>query len=37
MKTKDGNTVQQPTEHGHDSYPQKAEANVARSKMRQDM
>jgi hypothetical protein len=37
MKTKDGNTVQQPTEHCHDSCPQKAEADVARSKMRQDM
>jgi hypothetical protein len=37
MKTKDGNTVQQPTEHCNDSCPQKAEANFARSKMRQDM
>jgi predicted esterase YcpF (UPF0227 family) len=36
MKTKDGNIVQ-PNEHGHDSCPQNAEANVARSKMRQDM
>jgi hypothetical protein len=37
MKTKYGNTVQQPTEHYHDSCPQKAEADVARSKMRQDI
>jgi hypothetical protein len=37
LKTKDGNIVQQPTEHCHDSCPQKAEANVARSKMRQEM
>jgi hypothetical protein len=37
MKTKDGNIVQQPTEHCHDSCPQKAEASVARSKRRQEM
>ncbi|XP_077119382.1 TIMELESS-interacting protein isoform X1 [Ranitomeya variabilis] len=37
LKTKDGNVVQEPTEHCHDSCPQKAEANVARSKMREDM
>ncbi|XP_053148756.1 uncharacterized protein LOC128343547 isoform X2 [Hemicordylus capensis] len=37
IKTKDGNIVQEPTEHCHDSCPQKAAANVARSKMRQDM
>ncbi|XP_069618197.1 uncharacterized protein [Ranitomeya imitator] len=37
LKTKDGNVVQEPTEKCHDSCPQKAEANVARSKMREDM
>ncbi|XP_077111736.1 uncharacterized protein LOC143767360 [Ranitomeya variabilis] len=37
VKTKDGNVVQEPTEHCHDSCPQKAEANIARSKMREDM
>jgi hypothetical protein len=36
MQTKDGN-IQQPTKHFHDSCPQKAEANVARSKMKQDL
>ncbi|XP_021920177.1 broad-complex core protein isoforms 1/2/3/4/5-like isoform X7 [Zootermopsis nevadensis] len=36
MKTKDGNIVQPPTEHCHDSCPQKAEANIAKSKMRSD-
>jgi hypothetical protein len=37
MKTKDGDIVQEPTGHCHDSGPQKAAANVARSKMKEDM
>ncbi|XP_075197500.1 uncharacterized protein LOC142297117 [Anomaloglossus baeobatrachus] len=37
LKTKDDNVVQEPTERCRDSCPQKAEANVARSKMREDM
>ncbi|KAM4042556.1 uncharacterized protein ACNLHF_013173 isoform 2-T7 [Anomaloglossus baeobatrachus] len=37
LKTKDDNIFQEPTEHCHDSCLQKAEANMARSKMREDM
>jgi hypothetical protein len=37
LRTKDGNLIQEPTQHCHDSCPQRAEANMARSQMRLDM
>ncbi|KFM58704.1 hypothetical protein X975_17494, partial [Stegodyphus mimosarum] len=37
LKTKDGSIMKEPTEHCHDSCPQKVIANAARSQMREDM
>lgn len=37
IKTKDKDIVQDPGSHCHDSCPQKAEANIARSQMREAM
>ena len=37
MKLKDGVIVQEPTDHCHDSCPQKADANIIRCRMRRDM
>lgn len=37
MKTKNGDIVQEPTSHCHDSCPQRAQANILRSNMRQSI